>query len=125
MAAEFDQDDSSEGSECASSAHDGSGGAGAAACGDPEEPSSGARGVDRTAHAATTRDGWRLHLHRVRCPAAAARRARRLPVVLCPGLGSGGIESFDLDASVSLAQHLAERGFDVWCAALPGISPAR
>ncbi|GBF87341.1 alpha beta hydrolase [Raphidocelis subcapitata] len=76
-------------------------------------------GLLRTAHSATTPDGWRLHLHRVRAPAGAAP-ARRHPVVLCPGLASGGIESFDLDPRVSMAAHLARRGYDVWVPDLRG-----
>lgn len=78
--------------------------------------------VIRSSHAAVTPDGWRLHLHRVRprCPrgggdaAAAAPGGKRYPVVLCPGLATGGIESFDLDDSVSMAAYLAEAGYDVW-----------
>jgi pimeloyl-ACP methyl ester carboxylesterase len=73
--------------------------------------------VSRSSHSAKTPDGWRLHLHRV-APAggagAGADDARCFPVVLCPGLASGGIESFDLDDSVSMAAYLAARGFDVW-----------
>lgn len=76
-------------------------------------PAAGAP-VARAALFAVTPDGWRLHLHRVSPAAGAGAPARECPVVLCPGLASGGLESFDLAPSASLAQHLAERGYDVW-----------
>jgi len=68
----------------------------------------------RTALTPTTPDGWRLHLHRVVRASTLAAPARSFPVVLCPGLASGGVESYDLDPSASLAQHLADAGYDVW-----------
>lgn len=80
--------------------------------------------VVRSSHSTLTEDGWRLHLLRVvRDPSAAPcalAKARWFPVVLCPGLASGGVESFDLDSRVSMAQHLAERGYDVWVPDLRG-----
>jgi hypothetical protein len=79
------------------------------------QPAAACALVVRSAESATTPDGWRLHLHRVRAgPAAAGATPRQHPVLLCPGLASGGVESFDLEPAVSLAQYLAERGFDVW-----------
>lgn len=70
----------------------------------------------RSAHSATTLDGWRLHLHRVALSVAAGGPQRNFPVILCPGLASGGVESFDLDpgSCASMAAFLAERGYDVW-----------
>jgi hypothetical protein len=41
-------------------------------------------------------------------------------VILCPGLGSSGAYSFDLSPSVSLADYLAARGWDVWTVELRG-----
>lgn len=67
--------------------------------------------VARSSTYATTPDGWRLHLARV---APAGGPTRRYPVILCPGLGSSGGPSFDLEPGVSMAQYLAEAGFDCW-----------
>lgn len=41
-------------------------------------------------------------------------------VILCPGLGSSGAYCFDLAPAVSLADFLAERGWDVWTVELRG-----
>lgn len=41
-------------------------------------------------------------------------------VILCPGLGSSGAYCFDLSPAVSLADYLAERGWDVWTVELRG-----
>ncbi len=76
--------------------------------------------VDRRAdevHHVETGDGWRLALSRWHAAAGAPRR--RLPVLLCPGL-SANRHAFDLAPEVSLARHLAERGFDTWCLELRG-----
>jgi pimeloyl-ACP methyl ester carboxylesterase len=54
-----------------------------------------------------THDGARLALHRYPAPPS-----ERLPVVLCPGLAANRFQ-FDLDGK-SLAQHLSQKGFDVW-----------
>ena len=81
--------------------------------------------IERSDHWATTPDGWRLYLRRVACaappPGAPPPPRRAHPVVLCPGLASGGVESFDLGGGApSLAEHLARRGFDVWVPDLRG-----
>lgn len=86
----------------------------------------GAEGGDdllRTEHSAATPDGWRLHLLHVRRaapPAGGPAPARHHPVILCPGLASGGVESFDLHPSVSMAAHLARAGYSVWIPDLRG-----
>lgn len=76
-----------------------------------------------------TEDGWRLHLVRTQSGRgitlnSAAREQpvprRRYPVVLCPGLASSGAYTFDLAPAVSLADFLAERGWDVWTVELRG-----
>ncbi|KAI8469074.1 MAG: Alpha/Beta hydrolase protein [Monoraphidium minutum] len=76
-------------------------------------------GAVRSSRSAVTPDGWRLHLHRV-APADPGAPRRACPVVLCPGLASGGLESYDLDPDTSLAAHLAARGYDVWVPDLRG-----
>jgi len=45
---------------------------------------------------------------------------RHHPVVLVPGLGSSGAYCFDLSPGVSLPDHLAARGWDVWTVELRG-----
>jgi hypothetical protein len=82
--------------------------------------------VQRTSHWAKTEDGWNLHLLHVSDPAqrSDAQRSRRRPVLLVPGLASSGVQTYDLDPSVSLAQHLAQLGWDVWVADLRGGLPA-
>lgn len=67
------------------------------------------------AHFATTGDGWRIALSRYR-PAGPARRH---PILLCHGLAANRY-TFDLDPHRSVARHLAERGYDVWCLELRG-----
>lgn len=96
--------------------------------------------IERSGRFVTTRDGWRLYLRRVACvasPGGAPPPAPRAhPVVLCPGLASGGVESFDPPESgaasdptaspsssspvPSMAEHLARLGFDVWVPDLRG-----
>jgi pimeloyl-ACP methyl ester carboxylesterase len=66
-------------------------------------------------HTARTRDGWRLAVSRYR-PRGATRR--RHPVVLCHGLAASRV-GFDLPGR-SLAQHLADRGWDTWSVDLRG-----
>jgi pimeloyl-ACP methyl ester carboxylesterase len=66
---------------------------------------------------ARTRDGWTLALHRYRVQTLAPRR--RLPVVLCHGLGSNR-HSFDVPRGPSLARFLAGHGYDVWSLELRG-----
>jgi polyhydroxyalkanoate synthase len=56
-----------------------------------------------------TDDGWRLALH-VYEPTREADVARKHPVVLCHGLAANHI-AFDVHADVSLARHLARRGY--------------
>jgi alpha-beta hydrolase superfamily lysophospholipase len=88
-----------------------------------EEPSTTAAvHVQRTSHWVKTEDGWNLHLLHVSDPAQRSdtQRAHRRPVLLVPGLASSGVHTYDLDPSVSLAQHLALLGWDVWVADLRG-----
>jgi poly(3-hydroxyalkanoate) synthetase len=70
-----------------------------------------------------TVDGWNLHIVHVVDQHARQNPAKRKqhPVLLCPGLASSGA-IFDLDPSVSVAEHLASKGFDVWIADLRGKS---
>ncbi len=35
-------------------------------------------------------------------------------MILLPGLGSSGAYTFDLSPNISLADYLAEQGWDVW-----------
>lgn len=63
--------------------------------------------LSRARQDAITSDGWRLALHRYR-----GQGARRFPVICCHGLASNHI-AFDLEPDVSLARHLAARGYDV------------
>lgn len=67
-------------------------------------------------HFATTRDGWRISVARY-LPRGGKRRQH--PVLLCPGLSANRI-GFDLAPEVSLARHLAGRGYDTWCVELRG-----
>jgi pimeloyl-ACP methyl ester carboxylesterase len=61
----------------------------------------------RVAHTLTD-DGWRLALHVYEPPPGAT--SRRHPVLLCHGLAANHI-AFDVHADVSLARHLARRGY--------------
>jgi predicted alpha/beta hydrolase len=61
-----------------------------------------------------------LHLVRTLSPESAMRKKRRCPVLLLPGLGSSGPNSYDLHPAVSLADWLADRGWDVWTADFRG-----
>jgi pimeloyl-ACP methyl ester carboxylesterase len=58
------------------------------------------------AHALTA-DGWRIALHRY---APSGPILRRHPVLLCHGLGTNHL-TFDVHPEVSLARHLARRGY--------------
>jgi pimeloyl-ACP methyl ester carboxylesterase len=62
-----------------------------------------------------TRDGWRIALHRY----PGQGHGRRLPVICCHGLASNHI-AFDVSPNVSLARHLARRGYDVMLVNLRG-----
>ncbi len=64
-----------------------------------------------------TADGWTLVAHRFR-PSNGARPGT-IPVILCHGL-SYNAQFWDLDPSVSLAQYLAQQGWDVWVVNLRG-----
>jgi pimeloyl-ACP methyl ester carboxylesterase len=57
---------------------------------------------------ALTEDGWRIAIHTY-APSAAVE-PRRHPVLLCHGLGANHL-GFDVHPSVSLARHLARRGY--------------
>lgn len=76
--------------------------------------------VKRTQKCRTV-DGWNLHIVHVVDQHARQNPAKRKqhPVLLCPGLASSGA-IFDLDPSVSVAEYLAAKGFDVWIADLRG-----
>lgn len=63
---------------------------------------------------ALTRDRVRLALHHYR-----GRRERQIPVLCCHGLASNRL-AFDVDDEVSLARHLARRGYDVFLLELRG-----
>ena len=63
----------------------------------------------------TTRDGWRLALHRYR----PQGESEGLPVILCHGLG-GNQHSFDLHGAPSLAPYLKSCGRDAWVVELRG-----
>ena len=64
---------------------------------------------------AVTDDGVRLALHRYR-----HRGSRRNhPVLCCHGLAANRL-AFDVDPEISLARHLASRGFDVFVVELRG-----
>jgi alpha-beta hydrolase superfamily lysophospholipase len=60
----------------------------------------------QVAHVVTD-DGWRLAVHRY---APLSPGSRRHPVVLCHGLASSHL-AFDVHPDVSLARHLARRGY--------------
>jgi pimeloyl-ACP methyl ester carboxylesterase len=68
-------------------------------------------------HTVKTLDGWTLVARRYR-PARGVPRGP-MPVILCHGL-TYNADFWDLDPSCSLAQYLAERGFDVWAVDLRG-----
>lgn len=77
----------------------------------------------KTNYKCPTPDGWRLHLVRTQSLQdfqPPAGNTRNHPVILCPGLGSSGAYCFDLSPAVSLADYLAERGWDVWTVELRG-----
>jgi hypothetical protein len=70
---------------------------------------------------------WAAAARAVLTPRPPHRRRRVHPcrrlcrqVILCPGLGSSGAYCFDLSPAVSLADFLAERGWDVWTVELRG-----
>lgn len=65
---------------------------------------------------AVTDDGWRVALHRFD-PPAGPRRSH--PVVLCHGLAANR-HAFDAGTDVSLARHLAARGYPVFALELRG-----
>jgi pimeloyl-ACP methyl ester carboxylesterase len=67
-------------------------------------------------HHALTRDGCRIALHRL---GGAASDKRRHPVLCCHGLGANRL-AFDVDTDVSLARHLAARGYEVFLLELRG-----
>lgn len=68
-------------------------------------------GVDET-HYISTRDGWRLALHRIR-PAADAPK-RNLPILMLHGLGANHRGFCIGPEGPGLANHLAAQGWDVW-----------
>ncbi len=74
------------------------------------------QGLARDEHDAETRDGWRLHLARTWSPAHLDRTLR--PVVIVPGYGMNGFIFGFHPRGTSLTRHLAEAGFEVWCANL-------
>ncbi|MCS7161229.1 MAG: alpha/beta fold hydrolase, partial [Gemmatales bacterium] len=64
-----------------------------------------------------TADGWTLvaHRYRPRTPKPLAAD----PVILCHGLGYSAL-FWDLDPHCSLAEYLAQKGYDVWAVSLRG-----
>ncbi len=64
---------------------------------------------------AVTDDGWRLALFRLR----GAHTTRRHPVVCCHGLAANHL-AFDVAEEVSIARHLAARGYEVYLVELRG-----
>jgi pimeloyl-ACP methyl ester carboxylesterase len=64
---------------------------------------------------AVTDDGVRLALHRYK----RRGESRRHPVICCHGLAANHL-AFDVDPELSLARHLAERGFEVFLLELRG-----
>jgi alpha-beta hydrolase superfamily lysophospholipase len=82
-------------------------------------------GVDPPAdelHFVRTADGWRVALSRYRArleSGDASSTARAQPVILCHGLAANRV-TWDLAPEVSLARHLAGRGYDVWSLELRG-----
>lgn len=73
-------------------------------------------GADAT-HYVTTRDGWRLALHRY-------HGGRGEPIVLFHGLGANAY-IMDLGPGASLARYLRGRGYDVWVPDLRGVGYSR
>lgn len=71
-------------------------------------------------HYVQTPDGWQLALHRIRPP----RRARRLPLVMVPGLAANRL-NLDLDERYSIARAAAHQGFDVFVLELRGTGLSR
>lgn len=67
-------------------------------------------------HDADTADGWRLHLKRSYSPAHLDRTRR--PVLIVPGYGMNSFIFGFHPRGTSLTRHLAEAGFEVWCANL-------
>ncbi|MGZ3476859.1 MAG: alpha/beta hydrolase [Polyangiales bacterium] len=68
---------------------------------------------EREAH---TADGWRLVLERTRSTDHFERSLP--PVVIVPGYGMNGFIFGFHPRGMSLTRHLAEAGFEVWCANL-------
>jgi len=64
----------------------------------------------------TTEDGWQLSLFRYKPESIDKKKA---PVILCHGLSYNNY-FWDIDERHSLAQYLAERGYDTWSVSLRG-----
>lgn len=65
-------------------------------------------------------DGWTLHIVHTIDRGVPPERRRKHPVLLCPGLASSGVGTFDLMPHVSFVDYLASHGWDVWCVCLRG-----
>lgn len=77
--------------------------------------------IAKNHHYCVTDDGWTLHIvHAYSEWASEEFGGREHPVILCPGLASGGIATFDLHPHVSVVNYLAARGWDVWTVDLRG-----
>ena len=76
--------------------------------------------VERTSHSVTTHDGVRLQLTRARCADAMAVRPRAHPAMLVPGLASSWQATWDVTPRLSVVDHLASQGYDVWAVDLRG-----
>jgi pimeloyl-ACP methyl ester carboxylesterase len=72
--------------------------------------------IARDQHEAHTEDGWRLVLERTR--STEHFEPSLPPVVIVPGYGMNGFIFGFHPRGVSLVRHLAEAGFEVWCANL-------
>lgn len=68
-------------------------------------------------HFVTTDDGWQIALSRIRPTASGPAQGE--PIICCPGVACNG-RLFDFQEGLSLARHLAARGFDVWLLDLRG-----
>ncbi|GBF95977.1 alpha beta hydrolase [Raphidocelis subcapitata] len=75
--------------------------------------------VVRTPYSVAAGDGVVLRLTRGVCPDAAAPK-RAHPVLLVPGLASAADATWDITPELSMFDHLARQGYDVWRVDLRG-----
>ena len=74
--------------------------------------------IRRTTHLTDERDGWRLELRQV-LDEARLDTSRR-PVAIVPGYGMNSFIFGYHPRGLSLEEHLAEAGFEVWSLDLRG-----